>query len=102
MDTKTQYDIFKEYVESIFEPAFGWILNPIFHPVNDFLNQFYRPYAMIAALTLFIGAMLWVNLILKEEYVNKGRPVKAFYTDLRLWTIISMLPHVLVYFYFNR
>ncbi len=97
-----QYEQFKAWVESIFEPVFGPPLNYIFHPINDFVNQFYRPYAMICALALFLGAMLWVNLILKEEYVNRGRPFKAWYTDLRLWTIISMMPHVLVYFYFNK
>ncbi len=98
--TKTTYERFQEYVGSIFDPMFGWILKPVFHPINDFLNQFRNPTATICALGLFVGAMLWVNLILKESYVNEGRPFKAFYTDLRLWTVLSMLPHVLVYLYF--
>jgi hypothetical protein len=43
--------------------------------------------------------MVWVGLILNEKYVNRGRPFKSPWTDLRLWTVVSMLPHVLVYFY---
>lgn len=100
--TINQYEQFKAWVESKFEPLFGPSLKALFHPINEFINGFYKPYAMICALTLFIGAMLWVNFVLKEEYVNCGRPLKAWYTDLRLWTIVSMLPHVLVYFYFNK
>lgn len=96
------YERFKAWVESSFEPIFARPLKFVFTPINDFWNRFYKPYAMICALSLFLGAMLWVNLILKKDYVNKGRPFVAWYTDLRLWTVISMMPHVLVYFYFNR
>lgn len=96
------YERFKARVESIFGPLFGPPLNFVFHPVNKVLNRIPMIWAMICALSLFIGTMLWVNLILKKDYVNKGRPFVAWYTDLRLWTIISMLPHVLVYFYFNN
>lgn len=96
------YEKFKAWVESIFGPVFGPPLSFVFHPINKVLNRIPMIWAMICALSLFIGTMLWVNVILKKDYVNKGRPFKAWYTDLRLWTIISMLPHVLVYFYFNN
>lgn len=77
------------------------ILSKIFHPINDLLSPVYKPYATIAAMAFFIGTMLWVGLILKESYVNEGRPNKALWTDLRIWTVVSMLPHVFVYWYFR-
>ena len=76
------------------------ILSRIFHPINTLLNPVYQPWATICAVGFFVGTMLWVGLILREAYVNEGRPYKAWYTDLRLWTVVSMLPHVFVYFYF--
>ena len=45
--------------------------------------------------------MLWVGLLLNPKYVNRGRPYKSIWTDLRFWTVISMTPHVVVYFYFR-
>ena len=42
-----------------------------------------------------------VGLILNKDYVNRGRPYKSLWSDLRLWTEISMTPHVLVYFHFR-
>ena len=44
--------------------------------------------------------MIWVGVVLKNEYVNLDQPGKHIWTDLRLWTVISMLPHVVVYLYF--
>jgi len=96
------YERFEAWAKLKLDPVFGNPLRKAFHPINEFTKRFYKPYAMICALGLFLSAMLWVNLILKKDYVNKGRPLQAWYTDLRLWTVISMLPHVLVYFYFNK
>ncbi len=85
----------------IFERLFFGILNPIFAPMNAFLAKFYQPSATIFALAMVIGAMLWIGLILNARYVYRGNPYKNVWSDLRLWTVISMLPHVLVYLYFR-
>ena len=82
------------------ETAFKPILIKFFGPVNSFLAPIYQPWATIVAITFFIGTMIWVGFILKESYVNMGRPNKAWYSDLRIWTACSMIPHVFVYFYF--
>lgn len=76
------------------------VLNFIFSPMNGWLSSFYMPWARIVAVGLFVGAMLWVYFGLNEKYVNLDAPGKHFWTDLRLWTVLSMLPHVLVYLYF--
>ncbi len=76
------------------------IVRPIFSPINSFLERIYQPWAKICALGLFIGTILWVWFGMSEEYVNRGRNKKNIWTDLRFWTIIALLPHIFVYFYF--
>jgi len=90
-----------EILEKFFGPIFFPILNPVFRPINTFLSGYYEPYATIFALAMFIGTMIWVGLFLNARYVNRGRPHKGWWSDLRLWTVLSMLPHVLVYLYFR-
>jgi len=95
------YNAIAAKVEPFCEAVFYPILSRIFHPINEFLNPIYQPYATIAAIGFFVGTMIWVAFILKESYVNEGRPYKGWWSDLRIWTIVSMLPHVFVYFYFR-
>ena len=86
----------QETITRVFFP----LLNPVFEPMNKWLSSFYMPWARVIALAFFVGTMLWVGVILKKEYVDIDRPDKRFWTDLRLWTVISMLPHIVVYIYF--
>ena len=87
---------FLDWLGKTFEPIIG----PIFRPINKFLERTYQPWAKICALGLFVGTMLWVWFGMKKEYVNLGRNKESIWTDLRWWTIISMLPHIIVYLYF--
>lgn len=90
----------EEHIQAFCKIVFYPVLSKFFGPINDFLDPIYQPWATICAISFFVGTMLWVWFYLDESYVNLGRPAKAWYTDLRIWTIISMLPHVFVYFYF--
>ncbi len=83
-------------VDAIFGPPLRWF----FGYVNTFLDSFYMPTARIVAVGFFILTMIWVYFGLKKTYVNLEAPSKRFWCDLRLWTVISMLPHIIVYFYF--
>ena len=83
-----------------FGRLWGPVLRPVFAPVNSLLASVYQPWAQIFALALFIGTMVWVCFLIKPEMLNSGRENKALWTDLRLWTIASMLPHLFVYIYF--
>jgi len=95
------FEAFESLMKSFCHTVFYPFLSKFFHPINAFLSEYYQPYATIAAIGFFVGTMLWVCFILKESYVNEGRPYKGWWADLRLWTIISMLPHVFMYFYFR-
>jgi hypothetical protein len=87
---------FLDWLGRVCEP----IIRPIFHPINSLLERVYQPWAKICALGLFVGTILWVWFGMSEEYVNRGRNKKNIWTDLRFWTIIALLPHIFVYFYF--
>ena len=78
----------------------GPLLKPIFYPIDAVLADMYMPWAKVVALAYFIGTMVWVFVGLKREYVNLEAPSKHIWHDLRFWTIVSMLPHVIVYLYF--
>ena len=69
-------------------------------PINGMLSMGYPGFARFVALAFFIGTMIWVYTGLKKEYVNLEAPNKHFWCDLRLWTVVSMLPHLVVYFFF--
>lgn len=87
---------FSDVVTDIFFP----VLDKVFSPIHNAIENVYEPWATIGALALFIGAMIWV-FTLNKDYVNLDAPSKHFYHDLRFWTIASMIPHVIVYFYFT-
>jgi hypothetical protein len=87
-------DTFHNWVNDTFGP----VLRPFFQALSDPLTDVYMPWARICAVGLFAAAMIWV-LTLRPQYVNLDAPRKAWYSDLRLWTAVAMLPHVLVYLF---
>ncbi len=91
----------EDMITTFCDKVFGDALRAIFGPINNLLNQVPDGVAGWCGVGIFVLAMVWVGLILNPKYVNRGRPYKSNWTDLRLWTVISMTPHVLVYFYFR-
>lgn len=73
-------------------------LQAIFHPINNALGAINNPMVWkICAISLFIIPMIWVWVGLKKEYVNMDAPRKSPLYDLRIWTVISMMPHIFFY-----
>ncbi len=89
-----------ETISQSISDTFGPILRPIFSPINAPLSALPPLVWTLAAVGLFVGAMLWV-FTLKKEYVNIDSPGEGPQYDLRFWTVISMMPHVIVYLYFG-
>jgi hypothetical protein len=87
-------DAFHNWINDVFGP----LLRPFFHAISDPLADVYMPWARICAVGLFIAAAIWV-FTLKPAYVNLDAPRKAWYADLRVWTVIAMIPHILVYLF---
>ncbi len=80
--------------------TFSPLLRPIFQPIDSMLAQIPPIYWTLSAIGLFVATMVWV-FMLKKEYVCIDSPGRGLRYDLRVWTIVSMLPHVVVYLYFG-
>ena len=87
-----------ERIHDWISAIFGPLLKPFFHPIHALFDDIYMPWARIAALALFLGTVLWVYS-LRREYVNLEAPSDRWFHDLRIWTVLSMLPHVVIYLY---
>lgn len=86
----------------------GWInetfsgpLQSIFHPIDGLFTGANPSVYKFFAVGLFVSTILWVMFILKKEYVNIDQPKKGLIYDLRLWTLISMSPHMIIYWIFS-
>lgn len=95
-----------ERVSAAINESFGPLLRPIFRPIDTFLSSLSafprasRIIPSLVAIGYFIGTMVWVFVGLKKQFVNLDAPSNKIWHDLRFWTIVSMLPHVVVYLYF--
>ncbi len=81
------------------DATFRGFFQRIFHPINDIFLHIGPFWWTLAAVLLFLGAILWV-WTLRKEYVNLDAPRQGILYDLRVWTILSMLPHILIYIIF--
>lgn len=88
-------------VFEVLQKVFYTVLAPVFHPLNTALGGLPNWVASVFGVGLFVAAMVWVGVFLQKDYVNHGRPYKSIWTDLRLWTCLSMMPHVVFYLYFR-
>lgn len=86
---------FSDFCTAVFQKP----LKLFFDPYNELMNQVPPVWWKVSAIGLFVGTMIWV-ICLKVEYVNLDAPSKKWYHDLRVWTVLSMLPHVCIYLYF--
>lgn len=84
--------------ETLLNRIFVPILDPFFSTVDAIMSPIYMPWARVAALGLFVLTMIWV-FSLNERYVNLDSPKRDIWHDLRLWTVLSMLPHIFVYLF---
>ncbi len=92
------YANISERFHNAINDTFGPLLRPMSQQVDALVGDIYMPWARICAVGLFAIAAIWV-FSLRPEYVNLDAPRKAWYTDLRLWTLLAMLPHIVVYLF---
>lgn len=77
--------------------TFSGPLSALFHPIDTILTPIGPGAYKFFAVGLFLATICWVMFILNEKYVNLDRPKKGIIYDLRLWTLVSMVPHMLIY-----
>ncbi|HOJ33219.1 MAG TPA: hypothetical protein PKY35_05625 [Candidatus Hydrogenedentes bacterium] len=106
LSTALRAGLSPDRVSSAINEAFGPLLRPIFKPIDTFLSglsafpRASRIVPSLVAIGYFVGTMVWVFVGLKKQFVNLDAPSQRIWHDLRFWTIVSMLPHVVVYLYF--
>ena len=81
--------------------VFGPPLKVLFTPMNELVTAYYLPWATICAMLLYFSVIVWV-WTLRREYANVDAPKQGLLYDLRFWTIVCMMPHILVYLYFAK
>jgi hypothetical protein len=86
-----------DFITRIFYP----ILSPIFTPMGAFLGGVYEPYATICAVLLFLSGVVLI-FSLKKEYVNLDAPGSGWQYDLRIWTVVTIIPYITAYLYFKK
>ena len=93
-------DKFSELMNSCsvwIDHTFSGMMHSFFSPVDTVLSSFDPWTYKFFAVGLFLVTILWVMFILKKDYVNVDQPRKGILFDLRLWTFLSMLPHMIIY-----
>lgn len=98
------FDLFQRLSDSVDsaarrleQPVFDAILAAL-QPINTWLNNL-PPYAWhLAAVGLFVVSALAV-LFVPRTFIFAGAPDKAVWRDLRLWTVLSLLPYIAAYYF---
>ncbi len=84
--------------ETFFNAVFQKPLQAFFHPINDAIGSIDNTNVWkLCAMLLFVLPMLWVWFGLRKEYVNLDAPREGILYDLRVWTVLAMIPHVIFY-----
>lgn len=69
-------------------------------PLHDVIDRWLLAipitWARYVVVAMFALAALWV-LSLKRDYVYLGAPDTRRWRDLRLWTVLFLIPYVIVY-----
>lgn len=93
-------------VERLIEQLTAWlhswltpILRDLLAPLDRFLSGLSPSAGRVCAVTLFVVAAVWA-MRLKKEYVYLGAPDRAAWRDLRIWTVVFLLPYIVVYSFF--
>ena len=96
------FDIFSRlriWIEELTEWLNSWltpILRDLLGPLDRFLAELSPNVGRVCAVTFFIIAAIWA-VRLKKEYVYLGAPDTAPWRDLRIWTVVFLVPYVVIY-----
>jgi hypothetical protein len=72
----------------------GWLA-----PLDAWIDSLPLWTGTACALSLFIIVGLWA-CTLKRDYIYLGAPDRAAWRDLRIWTVLALLPYIIVYLFF--
>ena len=95
-----QQSLLEEFSEWI-RATFGPPLKSLHEPIDIWLGSLPMSVAMGCAIGLFVIAGLWV-WTLRRDFIFRGAPGQEWWRDLRLWSMLVLLPYITVYLLLGR
>ena len=89
------WNAFSEFMKSNVAPHLKALLTPL----DQLIDTLPLWVGTACAIGLFVIVGIWA-LTLKRSYIYLGAPDQAAWRDLRIWTIIVLLPYIIVYLIF--
>jgi hypothetical protein len=83
---------FSTFMETHIAPG----LRAMLAPLDAWLNSLPWWTGRACAVGLFAIVGLWA-LTLKRSYIYLGAPDKRLWRDLRIWTVLALLPYIIIY-----
>lgn len=88
-------DTFSEFMNKSVAPS----LKAALEPLDAWIDSLPLWVGTACAVGLFVIVGLWA-LTLKRSYIYLGAPDQARWRDLRIWTVLVLLPYIIVYLVF--
>jgi len=76
-------------------------LRSLHEPIDHWLVSLPMSVAMACAIGLFVLAGIWV-WTLHTDFIFRGAPDHKRWRDLRIWSMVVLLPYITIYFLFGR
>lgn len=89
------WNAFSEWLKAHVAPS----LKTVLAPLDAWINSLPLWTGKACAVGLFVIVGLWA-LTLKRDYIYLGAPDRARWRDLRVWTVLVLLPYIIVYLVF--
>jgi hypothetical protein len=89
------WNAFSEFVKTHVAPG----LKSLLVPLDAWIDSLPLWTGTVCAVGLFVIVGLWA-LTLRREYIYLGAPDQARWRDLRIWTILVLLPYIIIYLVF--
>jgi len=76
-------------------------LKSLHKPLDDWLGSLPMSVAVACAISLFVVAGIWV-WTLRREFIFRGAPDQKWWRDLRIWSMVVLLPYIAIYLILGR
>lgn len=76
-------------------------LKSLHEPIDNWLGSLPMSVAMACAIGLFVLAGIWV-WTLQSDFIFRGAPDRSRWRDLRIWSMVVLLPYITIYLLLGR
>ena len=76
-------------------------LKSLHEPIDNWLGSLPMSVAMACAIGLFVLAGIWV-WTLRTDFIFRGAPDRSRWRDLRIWSMVVLLPYITIYYLLGR